>query len=192
MRRRPDIRAAERELAAATATVGVAVASFFPSVALLAEGGFQSLLLPKLFEWGSKTWAYGATINQPIFQGGRLVGNLHIAKAATAAAAANYQQTVLTALQEAESNLKNYQTQIAATKEIATSVQHIQSVVTITRERFQKGLINRIDLLNKEKELISSDLKLLDSQTVELARLISLYKSLGGGWEEELSSEKTP
>jgi multidrug efflux system outer membrane protein len=183
LRRRPDIRFAERKLAEATADIGVAVAAFFPTVSLLADGGFQSLLLPKLFEWGSRTWAWGADFNMPIFQGGRLVGNLQISRAEAAAAASTYQQTVLSALQEAESHLKAYQETAVATKDYAEAVLHNCYVVAITKERFEKGLINLIDLLNNEKTLISAQLTELDSKTAELTTLIALYKSLGGGWE---------
>jgi NodT family efflux transporter outer membrane factor (OMF) lipoprotein len=185
LRRRPDIRYAERKLAEATANIGVAVASFFPTISLLANGGFQSLVLPQLFEWGSRTWAWGADVNMPVFQGGKLVGNLHLSRAEEAAAAATYQQTVLSALQDAETSLKTYQEKMAATKQYSENVLHNQYVVTLTRERYLKGLINQIDLLNNEKTLVSSKLTELDSKTGELLALISLYKSLGGGWEAE-------
>ncbi len=183
LRRRPDIRFAERKLAEATANIGVAVSSFFPTVSLLANGGFQSLILPTLFEWGSKTWAWGADVNMPVFQGGRLVGSLHLSRAEEAAAAATYQQTVLNALQDAETSLKRYRETAAATKDFTENVQHYQYVVTLTRERHRKGLINKIDLLNNEKTLISSKLNELDNKTNEILALISLYKALGGGWE---------
>jgi NodT family efflux transporter outer membrane factor (OMF) lipoprotein len=184
LRRRPDIRSAERELAAATANIGVAVASFFPTITLVADGGFQSLLLPQLFNWGSRTWAYGADINQPIFEGGRLLGTLHLTQAGAAAAAATYQQTVLNALLETENSLKHFHTQAQTTRNLLQDVKHTESVVTITRERYLKGLINLIDLINNKQQLISTQLRLLDSQTRELENVISLYKALGGGWEE--------
>lgn len=187
LRRRPDIRYAERKLAEATANIGVAVASFFPTVSLLTGGGFQSLVLPHLFEWGSKTWAYGADVNMPIFQGGQLVGNLRLSRAEQAMAAATYQQTVLYALQEAETSLKKYQEQSKTTKQYNETVSHTQYVVVLTRERYLKGLINLIDLLNNEKQLISAELIQLDSKAAELTSLISLYKSLGGGWEQTVS-----
>lgn len=185
LRRRPDVRYAERKLAEATAGIGVAVASFFPTVSLLANGGFQSLALPQLFEWGSKTWAYGADVNMPIFQGGRLVGNLNISRAEAAMTAASYQQTVLSALQEAESNLKKYEEQTAAVSQHNKAVLHNTYVVALSRERYLKGLTNLIDLLNNEKQLIAAELAQLDSQSAELFDLISLYKSLGGGWQAD-------
>jgi multidrug efflux system outer membrane protein len=183
LRRRPDVRYRERKLAEATAMVGVAVASFFPTVSLLSGGGFQSLLLPQLFEWGSKTWAYGADVNMPIFRGGELIGNLRLSKAEQAMAAAYYQQTVLKALQDAESSLKKYLEQVEVTKQLDDQVIHTQHVVSISKERYLKGLVNRIDFIDHEKELISAQLMQLESQNAELSSLISLYKALGGGWE---------
>lgn len=183
LRRRPDIRYAERKLAEATAEIGVAVASFFPTISLLSTGGLQSLMLPQLFEWGSKTWAYGADVNMPIFQGGRLIGNLQLSRAEQAMAAANYQQAVLTALQDAESHLKNYESQAAAATQYNEMVLHNQQVVTITRERHLKGLIDLMSLIANEQQLISTQLTQLESKTMELFSVISLYKALGGGWE---------
>jgi NodT family efflux transporter outer membrane factor (OMF) lipoprotein len=184
LKRRPDIREAERKLAAATANIGVAVASFFPATTLAGTGGFQSLVLPTLFEWGSRTWAYGADVNMPIFEGGRLVGYLHLSRADQAKAAAEYQQTILSALKDAENSLKKYEQSRLAAKDYDQNVLHNEAVVTITRERFLKGLINKIDLLNNEKQLITAELKQLDSQTTELMSLISLFKALGGGVEK--------
>jgi NodT family efflux transporter outer membrane factor (OMF) lipoprotein len=183
LRRRPDIRYAERQLAEATANIGVAIASFFPTTTLAANGGFQSLVLPKLFEWGSRTWAYGADVNMPLFQGGRLVGQLQLSRADQAMKAASYQQTVLNAFQDAENSLKKYQEWTKATKEYDKNVLHHHFVVAITQERFRKGLINKIDLLNNEKQLVSAELMQLDSQTAELTSLVTLYKALGGNWD---------
>jgi NodT family efflux transporter outer membrane factor (OMF) lipoprotein len=192
LRRRPDIRYAERKLAEATAYIGVAVSSFFPTISLLANGGFQSLVLPKLFEWGSRTWAYGADVNMPIFQGGRLVGNLQLSRAEQAMQAASYQQAVLNAFQDAESSLKNYQEKVLTTKEYQNNVLHQTYVVAITRERFNKGLINLIDLLNNEKQLISAELTKLESTVEELLALVAVYKSLGGNWDGPAPAEACP
>ncbi|MDE3045498.1 MAG: efflux transporter outer membrane subunit [Verrucomicrobiota bacterium] len=183
LRRRPDIRYAERQLAEATAAVGIAVANFFPTVSLLANGGFQSLALPSLFNWGSRTWAYGADVNVPIFEGGQQVGTLRFTQASQSAAAAKYQQTVLSALQDAEGSLKNYQELAISTKKYDESVLHTNFVVVLTRERHLKGLVNLINLLTNEQQLVSTELTQLDSKTAELTALISLYKALGGGWE---------
>ncbi len=183
LRRRPDIRQAERDLAAATATVGIAVASFFPSVSLLGLGGFQSLKLPELLNWSSRTWAYGTDVSMPVYQGGKLVGNLHFAQSDQALAAANYHQTVLSALQEAESSLIVYkETQQKAASEHDLVISR-QMLVDLTECQFKRGLVNEHRLIDQVQDLITAQLSALESDTSLLLSMIALYKSLGGGWE---------
>lgn len=185
LRRRPDIRSAERQLAAATANVGVAVASFYPSIVLSADAGFQSLKLNNLFTAKSKTWDFGGNIGTPIFQGGSLVGNLHAMEAAVNAATFAYQQIVLSALQEAESALIAYADDLKIARELVISSEMNGRIVELTKIRFDKGLVGRVDLIEKKKILIQSELNLLDSGSKALTDLIILYKVLGGGWEPE-------
>jgi NodT family efflux transporter outer membrane factor (OMF) lipoprotein len=185
LRRRPDVRQAERQLAAATANVGVAVASFYPTITLLADAGFQSLKIKNLFNSRSKTWAMGGDFNIPIFQGGRLVGNLRANRAAASAAAYSYQQTVLVALQDAESALISYSQDLVKSKELNKNMQNNQMLVYLTHERYDKGLVSLLDFLSSKRQLITSQITLLTSDTIALLDLISLYKSLGGGWEPQ-------
>lgn len=179
LRRRPDVKRAERELAAATAQVGVAVASFFPSFSLTADIGFQSLYLNTLFHGKSKTWGLGGDVNLPIFQGGALVANFHAAEWGANEAAWNYQQTVLTALQDAESALVTYNQDLAATSLNQQSADSTDRIFRLSTTRYQNGLINLTDLLDAERQALSSQLTLLDSTTSTLVDVISLYKALG-------------
>lgn len=183
LRRRPDVRQRERELAAATATIGVAVASFFPTITLYGDGGFQSLMLKNLFTGGSKTWAFGGDIMMPVFQGGKLVGNLKATQAATAAAAYTYQQTILTALDETESALVAYAEDLQATNDLQNTVVHNQNLVGLSEERYQTGLVSLLNLLDSERQLNETEQTLLQRETRSLLDLITLYKALGGGWE---------
>lgn len=183
LRRRPDIRKVERELAAATAAVGIAVASFFPSITLFGDGGFQSLAIKNLFNMGSKTWAVGGDILMPIFQGGRLMGNLKAARAETAATAHRYQQTVLSALEETESALMSYTQTLKKCLERKEATEKYHKLVLLSRERHAYGLIALTDLIDTQRELNTSEQSLLDSDTASLLDLVTLYKSLGGGWE---------
>lgn len=183
LRRRPDIRKAERELAAATANVGVAVANFYPSFSLRGLFGLQSVELRKLFQPDSKTWLYSGSINLPIFQGGLLIGNLNATEAATVATAFAYQQTVLTALEEAEGALVAYtQDQLAAELQ-QDAVSRVREVSRLSNNRLQAGLINLTDWLDSERQLISVEQNLLTTETQVLLDMIRLYKALGGGWE---------
>ncbi len=183
LRRRPDVRVAERNLGNATANIGVAVASFFPSFTLAADIGFQSLNLSNLFQAGSLTWAIGGDINVPLFQGGNLIGNLRLAEAKATAAAFNYQQVVLHALQEAETALVAYTEELQASYDLDRAVQRYDALVNLTRSRYAKGLVSLTDVLDIERQWNSSAQNLLTSETAALVDLITLYKSIGGGWE---------
>jgi outer membrane protein, multidrug efflux system len=183
LRRRPDIRRVERALAAATANIGVAVASFFPTITLLADGGFQSQMLKNLFSLGSKTWALGGDVNMPIFEGGRLMGNLKAKRAETAATAHMYQQTILSALEETETALMSYTQDLDTTRERKEVTVKYRSLVYLSHERQTKGLVNILDYIDTERQLNESEQSLLSINTSTLLDLITLYKALGGGWE---------
>lgn len=180
LRRRPDVLEAERQLAAATANIGVAVASFFPSINLLGAYGVQSLHLNNLFEAHSRSWAILGDVNLPIFQGGKLMGNLRASEAAAVAAVANYQQIVLNAIEEAEGTLITYEQERLAQERLKEATNRNAEFAMITDERFKKGLVSMTDYLNAERQLISSELTLLQSDTAVLLDLIALYKALAG------------
>ncbi|MBI5274317.1 MAG: efflux transporter outer membrane subunit [Chlamydiales bacterium] len=185
LRRRPDVRQKEQELAAATAGIGVAVASFFPTISLSADGGFQSLKIKNLFTAASKTWALGGGANTPLFQGGRLVGNLKAARALASVTFYSYQQTVLQALQETESSLIAYKEDIATSDQYKQAKDKKHTLASLSNERYQKGLVSLLDLLDSKRQLNIAEQQLLSSNTASLIDLITLYKALGGGWEIE-------
>lgn len=183
LRRRPDIRVAERNLAQATANIGVAVASFYPTITLTGILGLESLKLSKLFTPNSKMWIDGADVSLPIFQGGKLIGNLKIAEAQTASVAFVYKQTVLNALRDAETALVAYGEDMKTTGELKKIVAGNQKLTHLNGLRYSKGLVGRLDYLNSELILNNSELSLLQSETASLLDLVVLYKTLGGGWE---------
>lgn len=187
LRRRPDVRQAERELAAATAQVGISIASFFPTFSLTSDIGFQSLAFSKLFIGKSKTWAYGADINLPLFSGGALVGNFHAAEWGANEAAWNYQNALLAALQDTESALVAYEQDFKAFALYQDSTARTLKVYSLSSERYNKGLINLTDLFDSERQYLSSALNQVSSQTSTLIDLVRLYKALGGGWQPYIS-----
>lgn len=188
LRRRPDIRKVERELARATADIGVAVASFFPSLVLMGDAGFQSLSLSNLFNMASKTWSFGGDINIPIFKGGSLVGNLRAKRAKTESVAHNYQQTILKALQETETAIITYTQDLKTTKDRTDAKNRYAALVFLSKERYTKGLTNLLKLLDTERQYNYSQQQLLASDTKTLLDTIYLYKALGGGWEGEFKN----
>lgn len=183
LRRRPDIREAERNLAAATANIGVAVASFYPTITLTGILGLDSLKIGNLFTPNSKTWIYGADISMPVFQGGKLTGNLYIAEAQAAALGFTYQQTVLNALKEAETVLVSYMEDVKGEIELKKIVDSNEKLEALNYQRYSKGLVNQLEYLNSELILNNSILSLLQSRTTVLLDVVNLYKALGGGWE---------
>ena len=190
LRRRPDIRAQERNLAAATANIGVAVAEFFPTFTLVGDGGLQSLMLKNLFSLASKTWALGGDLSMPIFQGGKLSGNLNAKRAETAAVAYRYQQTVLRALEETESALLTYTQSLSALQDRKNASENYNRLVFLSTQRNAKGLTNLLDLIDSKRQYNESEQTVLEGDTATLLSLVSLYKALGGGWETVCTSEE--
>jgi NodT family efflux transporter outer membrane factor (OMF) lipoprotein len=184
LRKRPDVRYAERQLAVATANIGVAVASFFPTFTLFGDAGLQSLSLGKLFNMQSKTFDYGGDLNTPIFQGGQLFGNLRASQAAQTYAAQYYEKTVLTALQEAEQYLTTFHQDIIVTQNLNEALEKTQVLVQITHEQNKRGLIGLTRYIDIQRQLITVEQNLLNSEATALIHLVSLYKALGGGWEK--------
>ncbi len=183
LRRRPDVRQAERELASATANIGVAAASFFPSFSLLGALGLQAVDFRRFFQLDSNTWAIGALSSIPIFQGGNLVGNLRLSEARAAAAAFIYQKTVLTALEEAESALAAYQHDAKSVCHRQAALERYARIDAITAEQYKKGLVDLIQVFESGRQLVGAKENVLDSETTLLIDVVNLYKALGGGWE---------
>jgi NodT family efflux transporter outer membrane factor (OMF) lipoprotein len=183
IRRRPDVRQQERLLASATAEIGVAAASFFPTISLIGDGGFQSLSISDLFSISSGTGAIGGDMRIPIFQGGRIVGNLRVKKAAAATAAFNYQESVLKALQEAESAVSAYQENLRTITNLRKTLENNEEIVSISERQYNVGFIPLTDLIDRKRTLNLSEQGLLDSSIFALTNLVTLYKALGGGWE---------
>ena len=130
----------------------------------------------------------------PVFQGGKLVGTLHIAKAELCMAGYQYQNTVLSALQDAEGSLVTYSDDLISAKLMRESADRVNEVTKLTASRYEAGLVSLLVLLKSEQESVTADLNLLDSDTTALIDLVSLYKALGGGWqrEEECNSDAVP
>ncbi len=183
LRRRPDVRKAERELHAATAGIGVATAQFFPSFSLFGIFGWQSEVIKKLFDWQSRNWLYSANMFQPVFTGGKLTGNLCRAKAKQIEACQTYQKTILTALQEAQSSLTSFIEDRVTTKQLRISVEESRRTRDLTLKQYENGLVDLKTLLDYDRSLISREQQLTTSEMTTLTDLISLYKALGGGWQ---------
>ncbi|WP_419729467.1 efflux transporter outer membrane subunit [Lichenicola sp.] len=182
-RRRPDIREAEARLHAATATVGVAVASFYPSVTLTGALNFQTLSFRDLAFWSAAAYNFGPSITLPIFEGGRLRGQLQLDKAQQTEAAISYQQTVLGAWHDVDNALVAFAAEQRRHDQLVEAGRAADRALTLAREQYTHGLDTFLNVLDAERTLLSAQQQLSASTTTESANLVQLYTALGGGWE---------
>ncbi|KXU87508.1 secretion protein [Paraburkholderia monticola] len=183
VQRRPDIRKAEADLHAATATVGVAKADFYPRITLNGSAGLQSLQLSSLGSWASGQFVVGPSITLPIFEGGRLKGTLQLREAQQQEAAIVYRQTVLRAWREVDDALVTYDAEQRRRDRLATAVSMNERALVVARERYKAGALDYLDVLNVQRQLLDAQSNLQKSKATAATNLITLCKALGGGWE---------
>jgi NodT family efflux transporter outer membrane factor (OMF) lipoprotein len=181
-RRRPDIRKAEANLHAATAQIGVAVADLFPRLTFSADGGFQSETAGKLLEWASRFGSMGPTLDVPVFDRGRWKA-VHLDDVRAQEAALAYQRTVLNALREVENATAAYGADQQRRGWLDVTVTENRDALMLSRQRYETGLSNFIDVLDAERTLQQNELSFADSTTAVTTDLVGLYRALGGGWQ---------
>ncbi len=183
-RRRPDIRQSEAALHAATAQVGVSVASLFPDISLTGTFGMRNLSPGYLFDWDSKFYTFGPTISIPIFHGGALVSNVRLSRALAAEAALNYRKTVLQALQEVEDGLTSLHQDAARSAALRETVTADQRALDIDIDAYHHGLLTYITVLTVQIQAVQARQQLAQALLTQNTDLVKLYKALGGGWED--------
>jgi multidrug efflux system outer membrane protein len=183
LRRRPDIRITERNLAAATANIGVATADLFPRVTLTGSVALQATSFVGLFKGGSDTFAIGPGIFWAAFDLGRVRARIRAADARTEAALAQYEQRVLVALEETENALVGFTRQQARRDWLRASAQASEKAQNLARQRYQFGVSDFLTVLDAERTLLDAQDRLADSETLTATSLVAVYKALGGGWE---------
>jgi len=184
LRRRPDVRAAERRLAAATADVGAARAQWFPRVAISAAGGFQALDLGDLLKSSSQVLSLSPLISWQIFDGGRVSATIHAAEARQETAAHAYEKAVLSSLADAERALSNYRFSLESVGAQHTALASARRGYDHAKRRFEAGDIGLLDLLVVERSVHEAEDAFARAQTGAAIDLVALYKALGGGWNE--------
>lgn len=179
---RPDIAAAERHMAAANANVGVAKAAFYPRVLLNGSGGFESISTSTLFDWPSRIWAVGPTLQLPLFTGGQNLAQLQSAKAAYDGSVADYRQTVLTAFQDVEDQLaaQNYLTSQLDEETDALASAH--RALDIALQRYKAGVEQYLDVITSQTLELTQEESVNQLRGQRLATSVSLIKALGAGW----------
>jgi multidrug efflux system outer membrane protein len=183
LRRRPDIRRAERELAAATARIGVATADLFPRLSFTGTFGPQAQTVAGLFRPGSAAYSFGPTLTWAAFDLGRVETRIRAADARADAELHRYEQSVLLALEDTENAL----VLVGRTRErrdaLVAAVAASERATTLADTRFQAGAVDYLAFLDAERTMLSFQLQLSESQTQTVTALIALYKALGGGWQ---------
>lgn len=178
---RPDVLAAEERLRSAEASIGAARAAFFPSISLTSAVGFASNALNNLVGDEGLNWNYGPSLTAPIFNRGRLRGNVTVARAQGRIAVADYERTIQVAFQEVSNALagRRYLADQVAAQERGTVAQ--RRIAALARTRYLEGVVSFIEVLDAERNLFASEQSLLRLRRSNVDNLVALYVALGGG-----------
>lgn len=183
LRRRPDIRRAERQVAAATARVGVATADLYPRFTLLGFFGFESDHIGDLIDANSRRWAIGPSMSWPIFDGGRVRSTINVRNAQLDQSLFTYEKAVLNAYEEVENSMVSFIQEQARRAALAAAAESSDRAVALARERYQSGLVDFLNVLDSQRLLYQAQDQLALSEQSVTVEVIALYKALGGGWE---------
>jgi outer membrane protein, multidrug efflux system len=192
LRRRPDVRVAERRLAAATARVGVATGDLFPKVTILGEVGYWAPTFGDFGQSQARFFSVGPSISWAAFDLGRVRARINSAKAQTDAAFAGYEGAVLNALEDTEGALIVYGRSQSRRESLRVAAAASDKAADLARKRFEGGLIDFLEVLDAERTALSAELLLSQSRTDTATSLIAVYKALGGGWQSLAEPSSTP
>ena len=183
LRRRPDIRRSERQLAAATARIGVATAQLFPQFSLTGSLGLESSRFKSIGNYGSRFWSIGPSVSWPIFDFGKIRSTIRVQNALEEQALVVYEQSVLTALADVEDALTAYGHEQERRQLLADSVTANERAVKLATQRYTAGLTDFLSVLDAQRSLYAAQDQLVQSNRFVSDDLVALYKALGGGWE---------
>jgi NodT family efflux transporter outer membrane factor (OMF) lipoprotein len=184
LRRRPDIRAAERQLAAATANIGVAVADYYPDITLTASPALVSTALSNLVTWGSRNLSTGAGLSWNLFDGGKVKANVASANEHQRQALLTYRKTVLTALQDVEDALTRCDADRTRQQDLAHQTDSSRAADDLSRAQYRAGLVPFSTVLTTEAALLSAEDTAAQNAGTTAQDVVALYKALGGGWDD--------
>lgn len=183
LRRRPDIRRAERAVAAASARIGEATADLYPRFSLTGAFGLRSDRVGNFFEGDSRFWSIGPALRWPIFQGGRIRSNIRLREELTEEQISAYQGVVLGALEDVENALVGFNREQATRRLLADAAEANNRAVELSDQLYRAGLTDFQRVLDSQRSLVVAEEALAASDAAVVQALIRLYKALGGGWE---------
>lgn len=184
VRRRPDVRRSERQLAAATARIGVATADLYPRFSLTARAGLSSLEAEELFKGKAGLWSLGPSLSWPVFTAGKIRGNIAVQNARQEQAALTFEKTIYTALEDVEGSLISFGQEQKRYASLTRSVNATRRASSLANDRYKAGLENFLTVLEADRQLLAAEDAQVSSQTQVSLNLVRLYKALGGGWGE--------
>ena len=182
LRRRPDVRRAERQLAAQTARIGVATADLYPKFSLPGTIGLEALSTNHLFSTANRAWSLVGGFAWTVFKGGAIRQNIEVQNALQEQALKQYEATILTALEEVENALVAYAEEQERRDTLTEATQAAQRAAELARDQYASGLIDFQTVLDAERSVLSFQDQLAQSKGQVTSNVISLYKALGGGW----------
>jgi NodT family efflux transporter outer membrane factor (OMF) lipoprotein len=182
LQRRPDVAAAERTMASANATLGVAYSAFFPSLTISAAGGFESYLFKHLADWPSRFWSVGPTFSQTIFNAA-LKAELHQYEAIYNADVASYRQTTLVAFQQVEDYLAQTRILSQQIQQQRAAVASAQASLDLEMGRYETGIDPYIDVVTLQNTVFSNQQTVYSLQIEQMTGAVELVEALGGGWD---------
>lgn len=183
LERRPDIRAAEAQLMAANAQIGVAKAAYFPQITLTGTSGFESSALTSLFTGPAGFWNLGGSLAQPIFAGGRIRSGVRLSEARQKELVLAYQQTIQQAFRGVSDALVGYQKSREFRRHQEELVVAAQDAARLSQVRYRGGATSYLEVLTNETNSFNAELGLAQAQLNELVSLVDIYRNLGGGWD---------
>jgi len=185
LRRRPDVRQAERQLAAAAARIGVATADLFPKFSLTGAVGLESISAGDWFTAGSRFWSLGPTVQWRIFDAGRIRGNIRVQDALEEQALETYEKTVLTSMEDVENALVAYAKEKVRYQALKDAVDANRRSLQLANQLYTKGLVDFLNVVDAQRSLYQAQDQFVQSELTLSTNVIALYKALGGGWESE-------
>lgn len=192
LRLRPDIREAERNLAAATATQGAAFAELFPKISVAAFMGVQNSDLENLFRSSAFSWASGSAIMQPIFNFGRIRAGIDLADSRQQEAYFQYEKAVLEALKETETALRLLLKEEERRQSLEISVENLRESRRLAELRYREGVSNFLDVLDSERAIYSEEIQLAQCRAQTTIYLIAVFKALGGAGNLPVEQPEEP